>query len=118
MKQFVFILFIGLFSFNSFGQDIDLPKNPKPGKCYVRCIVEDNSYDWKVIDCKLMQKFKVFAKDSVKLKTLQIKLSNLSYDVDVSGKTDLKTIAAYKQYTKDEKKRLRKAKKKRKKTKQ
>ncbi|MDO6598303.1 hypothetical protein Q4512_15370 [Oceanihabitans sp. 2_MG-2023] len=105
MKYFLCIIFIALFSLNSFAQE--LPPNPEPGKCYVKCILEDgNLSNWQTIDCE----FSKLAKDKAKLNTLQIKMSNLGYDVAITGKADLKTIAAYKQYTKDEKKRLRKAK--------
>ena len=112
MKQFVFILLVGLFSFNSFGQDLGFSTNIKIGECYVACQQEDGSFsEREAVNCEFLK----YTRDKVALKTLQIKLSNLGYDVDVNGKTDLKTIAAYKQYTKDEKKRLRKSKKKSKK---
>ncbi len=107
-KQFIFILFIGFLSLNSFAQDIDLPKNAKKGECYIACEKEDGTFSKRE---KIACDFLVYSKNTEALKTLQTKLSNLGYDVHVSGKTDVKTIVAYKQYTKDEKKRLRKAKK-------
>ncbi|QRM89564.1 hypothetical protein FG167_10085 [Lacinutrix sp. WUR7] len=111
MKQFLFLLFVGLFSWNSFSQD--LPPNPEPGKCYIRCRENGKHVSWQEINCDFNDVFS----DQNKVKTLQIKLANLNYDVEVSGEVNLKTIAAYTQYTKDEKKRHRRAKKKRKETK-
>ena len=96
----ILIVFL-LFSNGILAQGFDLPKNPKPGNCYIRCYDDDRLSDWKIIDCK----FKEMIKDSVKRKTWQIKLHNLGYDVDVNGKLDSKTIDAYNQYLKDERKR-------------
>lgn len=110
IKHFILTLLIGVISLNSFAQDLDLPPNPKPGNCYIRCKDDSGKYlDWQTIDCELSW----MVHDSVRFKTLQIKMNNYGYDVDVNGRIDLKTITAYKKYTKDEKKRLRKAKKKR-----
>ncbi len=38
-----------------FSQDVDLPRNPQPGKCYVKCKVGDGEfYKWKKIDCDVI----------------------------------------------------------------
>ncbi|WP_452227947.1 MULTISPECIES: hypothetical protein [unclassified Lacinutrix] len=85
---------------------MDLPKKAKKGECYISCEKEDGTFSKRE---KIACDFLVYSKDAKALKTLQTKLSNLGYDAPVSGETDVKTIAAYKQYTKDEKKRLKKA---------
>ena len=97
-----FLIVSFLFSNGIIAQDIDLPKNPRPGKCYIRCYDNDKLSEWKTMDCK----FGRMVKDSIKLKTMQIKLHNLGYDVDLNSKLDCKTIDAYNLYLIDEKKRL------------
>ncbi len=77
-------------------QDLDLPKNPRPGDCFFK-FHDDISSNWEKINCDF--------KDPTKLKTFQIKLHNLGYDVDVTGKLDRRTLDAYNQYLVDEKKR-------------
>ncbi|MGB1309230.1 MAG: hypothetical protein ACPG6B_09985, partial [Oceanihabitans sp.] len=104
------VLFLVFVSVTSFAQD--LPPNLKPGKCYIRYLQEDKSINWLTMNCELLKKYMEHSLDSNKLKTLQIKLSNFGYHVDVSGKTDIKTITAFKKYKKDKKKRLRKARRK------
>lgn len=45
-----------LFCFCSLGFSQDLPKNPQPGECYVRCIKDSGKkQEWKKIDCDLVQ---------------------------------------------------------------
>ena len=108
----ILIVFL-LFSNGILAQGFDLPKNPKPGNCYIRCYDDDRLSDWKIIDCK----FGEMVKDSIKLKTIQIKLHNLGYGVDINSKLDCKTIDAYNQYLIDEKKRLKQKRKKQRKEK-
>ncbi len=99
-NSFIFIISL-LFTNVLLAQDLDLPKNPKPGNCYTKCYEGDKLSDWKTIDCK----FREMINDPVKRKTWQIKLHNLGYDVDINGKLDCKTVDAYNQYLIDEKKR-------------
>ncbi|SFI75813.1 OmpA family protein [Olleya namhaensis] len=48
-----FILGVSLLSFAVQAQD--MPSNPKAGKCYVRCLSEDNKIsDWEELNCDLM----------------------------------------------------------------
>ena len=109
MKQLLCIFFLS-FSTIVFAQNTELPPNPEAGKCYVRCKEDGKFVKWEEINCDYI----VYSKDKEKLKTLQIKLSNLKYDVEVTGENDAKTINAYKRYLKDEKKRLRRSKRKKK----
>lgn len=51
----IIAFFLFSYSANCFSQNNDLPKNPQPGKCYVRCI-QDNVLDWKTIPCDLLSK--------------------------------------------------------------
>ncbi|WP_452226763.1 OmpA family protein [Lacinutrix cladophorae] len=54
MRHFITFLFI-LFSSYCFSQHTDLPKNPKPGKCYIRCFTENNKTQWEEVNCKYIQ---------------------------------------------------------------
>ncbi len=38
-------------------QNEDLPRNPQPGKCYMRCEVGNGQTDWKAIDCELVKNY-------------------------------------------------------------
>lgn len=108
MKYFILLICLSFFSVSSFSQD--LPPNPEPGNCYARCVEKDGKLSsWQVVDCELLE----VAKDSVKLRTLQIKMNNYSYQVPITGKINNETIAAFKSFLKQEKKRFRKAKRKR-----
>lgn len=104
MKQlYLFISFLLLFNCFVFSQKNELPPNPKSGETYVRCLENGKFSEWVLVDSEL----KEIHKDSKKFNALQIKLLNLGYDVDVNGKLDKKTIDAYNQNLRDEKKRLR-----------
>ena len=60
-------------------------------------------YEWRSVDCDFIKK----TSDCDFLLPFQIKMKNAGYDVDATGCLDLKTIIAQKQFSKDEKKRLR-----------
>lgn len=63
MKQLLLASII-LLSFNSHAQD--LPKNPKPGECYVRCVNKKGKLtNWKTIDCDLV-KFQTLPIENIK----------------------------------------------------
>ena len=55
----IFIFMLVCFSLSSYSQNYDLPPNPKPGKCYVKCCPIDFNYNkkysgvWSEIDCDL-----------------------------------------------------------------
>ncbi|MBU2939751.1 OmpA family protein [Lacinutrix sp. C3R15] len=54
MYKIITCLFF-IFSANCLSQNNNLPKNPQPGKCYIRCINE-GVLDWKTISCDLLSK--------------------------------------------------------------
>ena len=105
----------------------NLPKNAKPGNCYVRCFDYETKVDWKQIDCSLAKKdgkpFKRTHETIEKLKVYQQKLIDLGYNLNVTGFPDDYTINAHNKFIlkkekevrkkkKNEKKRLRKERKK------
>lgn len=102
------LTFVFLFSIcSAFSQAIELPPNPKTGKCYIKIANDLKENEWREVDCEFAQ----LTKDEKQLKTLQIKLHNLGYEVNVDGNLSDQTIESYHQYLKDENKRKRKARK-------
>ncbi len=70
LKLTITFLFLGALSiFNGLAQDSrDLPKNPQPGHCYVRCQGKDDAMEeWKDIECALVehQKLSVLTNDEL-----------------------------------------------------
>lgn len=54
MKITIVLVFV-LMSIMGFSQNYDLPTNPEPGKCYVKCYKEEKRITkWEVIDCALV----------------------------------------------------------------
>lgn len=41
--------------FSFFGWTQEMPNNPQPGKCYVRCLEDGNLSKWKDINCSLIK---------------------------------------------------------------
>ena len=106
-------------------QKIDLPPNPKAGKCYSRCFTYDTPFKWKEIDCKKAQNLDINCKnfnpnqnERENFFTYQKELQSKGYDVDVNGLLDAKTIKAHNHYIKQKKKEPRRQKRKAKKAKQ
>lgn len=79
-------------------QNTDLPPYPKPGMCYIKHTTEHELTEWKAIKCEYLE---------LDAQSIQHKLKNLGYNVEITNYLDYNTIIAYKQYLKDEKKRLR-----------
>ena len=52
----LFVLLL-LFPFVVYSQTPDLPPNPQPGKCYMRCKLGNGQTDWKAIDCELVKNY-------------------------------------------------------------
>ena len=101
-------------------QNLDLPKNPKVGKCYANSFDYNKKFEWKEIDCSKVQGIKTArTKDQqikkeqrrLKLVAYQKELISLDYDVEVNGILDKKTIKAHnkliKKKRKEEKRKLR-----------
>lgn len=100
-------------------QNYDLPKNPKPGKCYERCFRYDKKFKWKEVDCakikdlnktKTETQLKQAAEKKAKMKTYQKHLITLGYDLEVTGLPDNKTIIAHHKYLKQQRRAKRKKK--------
>ncbi len=80
MKKLV-ILSLMMLSATIFSQEVDLPPNPEPGKCYVRCLnkkQQKKKAKWKDINCALIQ-----------FQSLEVQLENLT---DGLSKKDIKVI--------------------------
>lgn len=88
----------------------DLPKKPKPGKCYFRCSPQDFNYSvpvnknklWTEIECSEVS---TRTKNNDKAKDLsfyeyQNLLKDTGFDVEISGIVDLKTVNAHNKYLK------------------
>ncbi len=120
--KIIFILILALVSASQISaQDLFyLPKNLKPGKCFVNCFDYDKPFEWQEIDCKKLQDnqkstAEILIKkkqNEIKMTKYQEKLQSLGYDVDVTGHLDYKTNTAHNAYLKQKKKDARKAKKK------
>ncbi len=97
MKKILFITLLGI-SATCFSQDIKLTVKEKNGNCY--WLPKNNNTLNKPlkVNCKLLSYCK-----GKKLRILQIKLSNLGYDVNISGKIDEKTAEAFSNYLKNKK---------------
>lgn len=119
--RFLLIPTILCFAFSSaIAQNVDLPKNPKPGKCYERCFYYDKPLEWKEVDCKKSKAtgsngvnvFHVRKTDeeTTKFITYQKQLVDLGYTLAANGILDEKTIKAHHKYLKFKKKQDRKAK--------
>ena len=96
-KILVFFLFInqGLFA-------QDIPRNAKPGDCFIKCFEIDKPIYLKKIDCEDVRNNN-FSEEEEKvkfeeIKKHQLKLKELGYDVDISGRLDLKTELAHNKY--------------------
>jgi hypothetical protein len=126
MKKYIFLLIIVTFTLQVKAQNYNLPPNPKPGKCYVKCFSYDKKFEWKTIECsklKAPQKEKtkkelIEAEHSkIKLKKYQEKLLALGYTVNLTGTVDNETIIAHHKYLKKKKKAERKKRKEEKRSK-
>ena len=83
-----------LFAFTSVKAQ-DLPPNPKPGQCYIRCKTPNNdSSEWKAINCKTLEELRNdYLPNNVD--AIQNKLINLGYKLKTTGIMDSETIDAY-----------------------
>ncbi|WP_369048854.1 hypothetical protein [Tenacibaculum sp. UWU-22] len=116
MKQILLIVFF-FFSIKGFTQNVDSPKNAKPGKCYVRFDASKFDYNkvfkeklWSEVSCDKAKELKKLNttqknKESVEaLKKYQEALQQLGYEVEVSGLVDDQFVKAHNQYLKEQKK--------------
>jgi hypothetical protein len=119
--RFLLLAVIISFTFSSaLAQNVSLPKNPKPGKCYERCFYYDKPLEWKEIDCKKSNKethngANVFhvrktAAEEAKFIKYQQELINLGYNLKANGLLDSKTVKAHHKYLKFKNKQAKKAK--------
>lgn len=112
------LFFVCIINVNA--QKASLPKNPDPGKCYVKCLEYDKPTFFKEVDCdslkitiQLTEKA-LIKKERYKLKLIayQKKLLSLDYDVIISGCLDDKTEIAHNNYIRKKIKAERKVKRK------
>ena len=110
MKKLILIILIFSIYANVYSQD--LPKNPKPGKCYLKCFVDNTNQqtEWKEIGCVELKSL-----DKNNILATQYKLINLGYKIEPTGCLNNETMTAYKDFKKNKKKierRLKKEKRK------
>ncbi len=118
IKKLYLLLLISLIFFTQANAQKSLPKNPEPGKCYVRCFDYDKIVKWEEIDCSLAKDsaktFKRTKENVEKLKKYQQKLIDLGYKLSVTGYPDNRTINAHNRYlakkVREERRRKRKEK--------
>ncbi|MCL7762841.1 hypothetical protein MPF19_05385 [Polaribacter sp. Z014] len=99
-----------------FAQSSDLPKNPKPGKCYIRCSSQDFNYTkpvnkkklWVELECHEARNLTIDAEKEHRFQEYQKLLKEKDFDVDITGVLDLKTAKAHNKYLKVLKKENRK----------
>ncbi len=109
MKQLL-LLTITLFTFSNITAQHNLPPNPKAGECYMRCTSENKTTEWIKLNCKLVKELnEKHLKNGVK--AFKYKLINLGYKLELNEYLDEKTIDAFKDFKKTERKRNRKNKK-------
>jgi len=108
MKKSVLFIVFSFAYFFGFSQH-QLPKNPKPGKCYVRLLEVDKKIAWKEIDCNSDKKKLAKARANQKGKFLiHLKeLYALGYKVDTLNIGAEKNIIAHNKYLKVLKKEAR-----------
>ena len=112
----IFILMLICFSLSSYSQNYDLPPNPKPGKCYVKCCPIDFNYNkkysgvWSEIDCDLAkakkQKEDIINSENQSIDTfLEYKklLRSLGYSVSDTTCIDDEFIKVHNKYLSDQK---------------
>lgn len=110
------LLIVLLFGYNSLTAQVSLPPNPKAGDCFIKCNTENGTTNWKKLDCKLLKELKEnYIPKGVK--SLQFKLINLGYKLEPTNFLDEKTIDAFIDFKKNERKRTRKLKRKKRKRK-
>lgn len=97
---FVFLFLIPFFVFS---QNVDLPRNPEPGKCYMRCKVENGLTAWKAVDCKLTKYYNelpitfdvssdsLSEKDKKVINRKLVKLLKKGYKLEIAVNYDSKT---------------------------
>ena len=120
MKKTYLLMLISFIFYAKVNSQIkNLPKNAKPGNCYVRCFNYETKVDWEQIDCSLAKKgeksFKKTEENIEKLKTYQQKLIDLGYDLNITGFPDDYTINAHNKYIVKKEKEVRKKKRMKKK---
>ena len=94
-------------------QTSDLPKKPKPGKCYVRCSPQDFNYNksvnknklWTEMDCNKAKNLTIDKEKDLKFLAYQKQLKEKGFDLDITGILDLKTAKAHNKYLRKSKKR-------------
>ena len=80
MRIFILILFV-VVSVSLFGQD--LPRNPIPGKCYVRCFDYQERVEWQERDCDSLkwrkpgETFEIKGEEAVNFLKKKIKFKNI-----------------------------------------
>lgn len=115
-----YIIFFLLFIPNLIlGQSTDVPKNPKPGKCYMRSSPQDFNYTkpvnknklWVELECHEARNLTIDAQKEQRFQEYQKLLKEKDFDVEITGVLDLKTAKAHNKYLKILKKEKRKKKK-------
>lgn len=106
---FLLITIILFFPFEgAMAQINELPSNPEPGKCYIRCFYYDKPIQWEEIDCGKIKKsrenikngfaFEKIVELKLKLLEYQKKLISLGYKLLANGSLDNQTIKAHNKY--------------------
>ncbi|AUC82814.1 hypothetical protein [Lacinutrix sp. Bg11-31] len=119
--RFLLITVILSFTFSgAIAQNGDLPKNPKPGKCYERCFYYDKPIEWEEVDCNNIRQVRTNRVTHFTLKNIdeqkarfiayQQQLIDLGYKLEANGFLDKKTANAHYKYLNFKKKQVRKAK--------
>ncbi|WP_282073650.1 hypothetical protein [Polaribacter atrinae] len=96
-------------------QSLDVPKNPKPGKCYVRHSSQDFNYNktvnkkklWTEMDCYKARDLTIDAEKDRAFLEYQKLLKKEGFDIDITGTLDLKTAKAHNKYLRKSKKNRR-----------
>ena len=110
MKKLLLTILLFVIAFANINAQ-DLPPNPKPGKCYIRCKTPNNdSSEWKAINCKTLKELrKNYLPNNINV--LQTKLINLGYELELTEFLDDATFDAYLDYKNGSKKLKRKLRK-------
>jgi len=114
MKNIILLTILVLFTYQLKAQNYGFPRNPKEGKCYVKCFDYEKKFKWEEVDCEKLQKDQSkekteaellkFEQKKLKMSAYQEKLKKLGYEVEVTGFADNKTIIAHHKYLKKRKK--------------